>query len=757
MTEQPEQQSPNPFDDAPEPHDPQSQKVHTPRFLASDCIGVPVSAGKKSYTTNCPVNRPMPGIVILVHGVNDVGEAYQNQERGIIEGLKKRLGRDDLWPHQWEEKKYRIRSASGVMEDCHEPQQKQMACSDSARSPIIPFYWGYRPVDYETWQEDQRQYREAMVQNGKNPDTPLPYDAYRENNPEILRHFGAKYPMDCFHNTLDLKGVWGGGTFANATTNIPDMLGPGAGGATLGVVGFLSRAELANGGDFTHPVYNNPHRIYQFYAAQRLANLILTIRQKSGTEKDTINIVAHSQGTIITMLANMLVKQAGYEPADCVILNHSPYSLENRWLENGQPGHHQTGAARQKTFENFCKLMATNSKYCADGDGLVSPEEQKKLLDTMALPRKEFNNSWYSTPLNQRNNFGKVYNYFCPNDGTVSLLPIQGFGWRGVPQEVAKTLPNLKQRVFFQNSSVGLPPDGKAFRRPPAAKGDFEYSAATNARWSFSDVIPNGETLPEPFIFTLMGQPEALDDAGDKNKAYHAPVGGNDAMVSYNARAGATGASQQTVEETVDCPPYHPFKDLRPGHVLTQRELDTLKYWRNVDIVSAKVVGVNEANKKIVFRRRLTEAELHDLYSKSDDVMFSQHSSIVMSDKVPELAMAYDLAIGPCKAFDMDHGDFWKRLIKFADWREWSEDKGVSEYYETGILPGPETKKYMNKPHSVLPTGEFGVVNQFMNATRVVPARYPEIHNKEVANLQWPMPRVESYERVPAQPRRKTV
>jgi hypothetical protein len=47
--------------------------------------------------------------------------------------------------------------------------------------------------------------------------------------------------MDCFHNTLDLNGVWGGGTFANATTSIPDMLGPGAGGAALGAVGFLSR------------------------------------------------------------------------------------------------------------------------------------------------------------------------------------------------------------------------------------------------------------------------------------------------------------------------------------------------------------------------------------------------------------------------------------------------------------------------------------------------------------------------------------
>ncbi|MGS5546718.1 T6SS effector phospholipase Tle3 domain-containing protein, partial [Enterobacter hormaechei] len=29
-----------------------------------------------------------------------------------------------------------------------------------------------------------------------------------------------------------------------------------------------------------------------------------------------------------------------------------------------------------------------------------------------------------------RSNDGKVYNYFCANDGVVSLENVQGFGWR---------------------------------------------------------------------------------------------------------------------------------------------------------------------------------------------------------------------------------------------------------------------------------------------------------------------------------------
>ena len=49
-----------------------------------------------------PMPRPMPGIIILVHGVNDIGEAYATQARGLCEGLNIRLGRKDLAPGDWD-------------------------------------------------------------------------------------------------------------------------------------------------------------------------------------------------------------------------------------------------------------------------------------------------------------------------------------------------------------------------------------------------------------------------------------------------------------------------------------------------------------------------------------------------------------------------------------------------------------------------------------------------------------------------------
>jgi hypothetical protein len=72
-------------------------------------------------------------------------------------------------------KTYKIRNAEGVMEDCTDTQKKQMVCSSTpVRSPVIPFYWGYRPVDKAMWEDDQRQYREAMRKSGNSSETPYP-------------------------------------------------------------------------------------------------------------------------------------------------------------------------------------------------------------------------------------------------------------------------------------------------------------------------------------------------------------------------------------------------------------------------------------------------------------------------------------------------------------------------------------------------------------------------------------------------------
>ncbi|MDI6463773.1 hypothetical protein QL216_09050, partial [Cronobacter turicensis] len=267
---------------------------YAPRVISEGDIPVHKNLGEAAQTCKVGVPRPMPCIVILIHGVNDVGEAYQNQEKGILAGLSKRLNRQDFYAHEWGE--YRI--------------------TRPGRSPVIPFYWGYKPVNHADYVADQKRYRDEL--NKLKDQAHLPYDAYQEDNEKNKAALGndgkgaLKFQNDNFRNTLDVNFAKGGGTFANATTSIPDMLGPGAGGAVVAAAGFGTL--YMNGGNYTHPIFPNPHRIYQFFAAQRLADLILTIRREPVTQDDVINVVAHSQGTIITMLASMLVKQAGYNP-----------------------------------------------------------------------------------------------------------------------------------------------------------------------------------------------------------------------------------------------------------------------------------------------------------------------------------------------------------------------------------------------------------------------------------------------------------
>ncbi|EOV0634918.1 hypothetical protein ACOIKT_004252, partial [Cronobacter turicensis] len=69
---------------------------YAPRVISEGDISVHKNLGEAAQTCKVGVPRPMPCIVILIHGVNDVGEAYQNQEKGILAGLSKRLNRQDF-------------------------------------------------------------------------------------------------------------------------------------------------------------------------------------------------------------------------------------------------------------------------------------------------------------------------------------------------------------------------------------------------------------------------------------------------------------------------------------------------------------------------------------------------------------------------------------------------------------------------------------------------------------------------------------
>ena len=90
----------------------QNDSLRNDGFLSVGDVCRPVTAGEM-VKHNCLIKRPLPCIVILVHGVNDVGEAYQNQDEGICKGLNTRLGRTDLFPHGWKNQKFQISDADG--------------------------------------------------------------------------------------------------------------------------------------------------------------------------------------------------------------------------------------------------------------------------------------------------------------------------------------------------------------------------------------------------------------------------------------------------------------------------------------------------------------------------------------------------------------------------------------------------------------------------------------------------------------------
>ena len=60
-------------------------------------------------------------------------------------------------------------------------------------------------------------------------------------------------------------------------------------------------------------------------AAKRLAALIAMIRDYD--QNDVVSIIAHSQGCLISLLAQAFLMDEGQRPADTLILTHPPYSL----------------------------------------------------------------------------------------------------------------------------------------------------------------------------------------------------------------------------------------------------------------------------------------------------------------------------------------------------------------------------------------------------------------------------------------------
>jgi hypothetical protein len=534
-----------------------------------------------------PLRRPAPGLTILVHGVNDIGEAFPYQEMGICQGLNERIDRgrglpvadQDMQPTNYElppQKNGKPFTAGDIHPD---PDKVYFAPSqESPTSPVICFYWGFRE---ETDVADTEQ-----------------------------RH--GEY-VDRFGNRLDKRYAKNGGFFVNATTNIPDMFGAG--------FKYNLAVRIADPGDPNHPLLNAPARNYMVLAAQRLAMLLRVMRKKSPQE--VINVVAHSQGCSIATLAHaMLAKEGQGIKADTIIFNNWPYSVDEPPMEMTQTGRkQQTSGARELTLQRIL------------GDYVMAkPAMMPAWSELKKTGRGVVGLRWQHDSTYERDNRGKCYLYFSPDDATVGLVNILGIGYWGVYDGLLQRLgPRFLQRVFVHKDgpSQAAPAVGSA---PHALTLKFSNSLESGVVTFPRDRTINGEALPHPFV-AWMG-PAQLS------------IGPVDAAIAVTSRYGDRSKDPATWADSL------PLGDRRQFDIETD-----LTESRNRSLWDKQGIHADETPE---------QAKARWLNQSSEN---SYHSSIVSHAAHSACATAYDLSVGESGILK-DNDLTWMRFLRaVADWR----------------------------------------------------------------------------------------
>lgn len=670
------------------------------------------------------VRHNLPGSIILVHGVNDVGTSYEAVESGLCEGLAERLC-GDLTPAS-----YRVPNAADRNELQEDPDAVfyKRKITDDTHSPVIPFYWGFREVSAHAGDWRRTPHGQAV---------------------------------DRYGNRLDRDYSKGGGPFANATTSLPEMWNRGKSDAG-GTLDWASR-------DATHPILKNPGRLYMILAARRLAALISMIRDYD--EDETVSIVAHSQGCLISLLTQaflldpeMQKVQPGSRPADTLILCNPPYSLVDELptvagLADGYSGEDPEMSERHlyQFISGGQTLHARLSTLVNIVKGVHEKKHQTPAFAELNDTSKHYGAvgpKWVAAT--DRDNRGKVYLYFSPEDMTVAFAGVEGIGWQGMPdfqrghrldthkvnpipgfkdiapqreRSLTVPVPTIRQPIaelgtsFFQRVFtlkrrpdprngklvlVGQPPhdfelrvvgeDDQAhtaasdswisrhgLREHLASAADAPRDASREERARYGLRRITGEALPKPVIAS-MGE-GALFDAQRRFGASEY-VDQIDAATSVTSDFGIDGPRWECIADpgaiSAALREYDRIPSPRPivyeGWVATlNSQRRALTEALNQDKKNADKCEVKELYVCLdtVSKRPVTPAKLLVLRTETPNearlrwqktsVPRSFHSAVYGGRKNHSSVTAYDVAIGGGKA--PTHPLFYKYLCAVADWR----------------------------------------------------------------------------------------
>ena len=626
-----------------------------------------------------PLKHRFPCTTILIHGVNDLGTDFGTVESGLCDGLNDRLARNDLKAGTYthgrmanDPNKVKVSDLMKNLDDTIYRRQEP----EGTKSPLIPFYWGFKASSSDVAKEPDKQ------------------------------KVNGQY-VDQFGNRLDVHRAKNGGMFANATTNIPDMFNTHFQGGLK--TKFLDWKQ----GDVTHPLREAPSRHYMVLAAKRLAALVRQIRLID--PDGTVNIIAHSQGTLISLLAQAFLvngingKSCGPadRPADTLILIDSPYSLAestmDRRLQTG--GEQQTIWARVKTLANLTGLVASCKHSTPTPDklkvingqnnyGVTGPTWDPHFSTRLTGPQGNT-----SLTFVERDNRGKVYVYFCPEDATVGLRGVNGMGCIGLPDYVNTgpaspdaTLENtglvsdtLRQRIFTrrlrggQVVQVGRTPERYTLREP----GESSHGASGVTAWFKQAQVEkkltrniNGEQLVPPFDPDL--EKNRLPGTGEKALDGDSPnefEAGKQSIDQVEAETAVSASElQQLPSEVMDWPSatvevttYAVIQHVPAAgdvaQALNQGKVDPDDHcevaWAvsTIPIQSGKILVARKETPNEAKVRLMNELQPEDSY----------HSAVMSGPNNHRGATAYDVSIGQARAID---DPTWAALLRaVADWR----------------------------------------------------------------------------------------
>ncbi|MDC6292941.1 T6SS effector phospholipase Tle3 domain-containing protein [Ralstonia pseudosolanacearum] len=583
-------------------------------------IDGPEHDGKPVYRQT----NPPPCLVIFVHGVNSEGEWYNDAERHLCAGLNDRLGR---WGTEVE-----LRTSVEKEDDPnytysidrplkrtrpHFDGEQNAANSNylHTKSPVIRFYWGFK---------------------ARKGDYSRPSARDRNDHKAELRDFPV---------ALDEDNAWGGGPFQNGTSGLWHMFRKDK-GFTL---------------DFQHLntitdryLTESPPRTYYVHAARRLAHLIATIRRNSPHE--TINIVSHSQGTMVSMLATLMLKEQGVRGPEGLFVCNSPFSLNEPGglMECAQFGDKYvvTQAARFATLKAVADVVKEAGEHA---DAMTDEEQQKMCLCTPAR-----------MPLLNSKEYGKFHVYANPHDRVMGASVLRSIGWRGLTQteQGRVSAANLRVRMFAENIEAGKGECSYAMcAKSFAITKDDDGKEIGQERTEFW--IPKSEKIMG--VYGLYSPPDKAEEAVHINaptvpwlmdmalRQHMEQAKNTEDRIAWPTLGGWNGRLKNFHEYRGFLHPKDDGGDARDVAAYGQ------VYGPNYEVVRMEV---DVYGKRYPVYKTVTEAQ-QDLVNTAHNL--TNHSTLPKNEFVMRGVMAWDLALG----LNQSYTDvaYWAYLKTLADWK----------------------------------------------------------------------------------------